>query len=135
MTYALDTNAIIHILRHSPTVLSHRDEAIQQGASLAIPPYVNYEVRRGFRYISAPAKEQTYERICACCPVGEMNAEIWIRAASIYANLRRSGYTVSDADILIAAFCAANGYTLVTANTKDFENIDDLQVVNWTVSP
>ena len=29
---------------------------------------------------------------------------------------------VGDDDIFIAAFCLYNGYTLVTRNSKDFEN-------------
>jgi len=38
---------------------------------------------------------------------------------------------LADNDIYIAAFCLLNGYTLVTRNTKDFENIAELQQVNW----
>ena len=63
--------------------------------------------------------------------VGDMTSGMWVRAANIYADLRRKSFTVGDADILIAAFCLVNGYILVTNNTKDFENVDGLQLVNW----
>ncbi len=60
-----------------------------------------------------------------------MSAEVWELAAVLYADLRRAGRTVDDADLLIAAFCVEGGYTLVTSNTRHFEGIDGLQLVNW----
>jgi len=60
-----------------------------------------------------------------------MTPTMWVKAAHIYADLRKMGFTVSDDDIFIAAFCLLNEYTLVTRNTKDFENITGLQQVNW----
>lgn len=36
-----------------------------------------------------------------------------------------------DSDILIAAYCIVNDYTLVTDNTSDFERIEGLKFVNW----
>ena len=131
MTYALDTNTIIHLLSHTPSVRIHRDAALAQGAKLIIPPYVNFELRRGFRYVNASAKEQAYLSLCARCSVGEMRTETWELAANIYADLRRAKYTVSDADILIAAFCIVEELILVTNNTKDFANIKKLQIIDW----
>jgi predicted nucleic acid-binding protein len=131
MVYALDTNILIHMLRPSPTVRAKRDAAIGRGDMLIIPPFAHYEMRRGFLYRSAPAKEKSYRAFCSVFSVGEMTAEIWERAAVLYADLRRSGRIIGDADILIAAFCIANAYTLVTNNTKPFEGIDGLRLANW----
>ena len=134
MTYALDTNIIIHLLHHTPAVLNRRDKEIGRGAQLVIPPYVNFEIRRGFHYVAAPAKERSYKQLCAHCTVGEMSGESWEHAAVLYADLRRAGYTVGDADIIIAAFCIVGGHTLVTANTKHFEPVDGLKLINWVES-
>jgi predicted nucleic acid-binding protein len=131
MTYALDTNIIIHLLNHTPTVLSRRDAAIRRGIRFVIPPYVNFEIQRGFRYVSAPAKERSYKQICTHCPVGEMSAQSWELAAVLYADMRRVGRTVDDADLLIAAFCIIGGYSLVTNNSRHFEGINGLQLENW----
>ena len=81
--------------------------------------------------MNAAAKERIYQRLCDCCKIGEMRREIWVRAAGLYVDLRRSGFTVGDADILIAAFCLENGYVLVTSNTKDFINMSGLRLVDW----
>ena len=73
------------------------------------------------------AHEKAYAVICSNCTLGEMTAQGWECAARIYAELYSKHFTVNDADILNAAFAIVNGYTLVTSNTKDFENIDGLQ--------
>ncbi|MCL2190237.1 MAG: PIN domain-containing protein [Defluviitaleaceae bacterium] len=133
IVYALDANIIIHLLRQNPTTLAHRNKAWESGASIVIPPIVHFEIMRGFLYTPAYGKEMSYRIICAECPIDPVTASIWERAAFIYASTRRKGYTVHDADLLIAAYCLEGGYTLVTNNTADFENIDGLQLTDWTV--
>ncbi|MCL2096082.1 MAG: PIN domain-containing protein [Oscillospiraceae bacterium] len=131
MIYALDTNIIAHLLRNTPSVILQYDEKIAKGAPIIIPPYVDFEVRRGLIYAKATAKELIYQRLCDSCEIGEMRRNIWVRAANLYSDIRRKGFTVGDADILIAAFCIENDCTLVTNNVKDFKNIDGLPVVDW----
>ena len=131
MIYALDANIIIGFLSKEPSVVGEFDSAAKNGAQMVIPSVVDYEVLRGFCHTPSPRKEVVYSKMRISCPVIEVNINIWICAASIWAKLRKSGRTVGDADILIAAFCIINGYTLVTHNAKDFEHIDGLQMVDW----
>jgi len=60
-----------------------------------------------------------------------MNDEIWNLSARIYADLRSRGHTIDDFDILIAAMCIEKEYTLITHNTKHFENIKELMLEDW----
>ena len=60
-----------------------------------------------------------------------MPIEVWNKAAEIYISLKQKGQLIKEADILIAAYCLVNGYTLVTRNIKDFIRIDDLNFINW----
>jgi tRNA(fMet)-specific endonuclease VapC len=131
ITYALDTNIVIHLLRNTASVISQYNVTLEQGISIIIPPYVDYEIRRGLRYSNAIAKERMYTMLCKSCGVGEMSRGVWLHAVRIYVNLRQKGFTVGDADILIAAFCMENHCTLVTNNTEDFKNIDDMALVDW----
>ena len=131
MTYTLDTNAVIKLLRNDAAVKSHFDRAVNNGDGISIPAIVDYETLRGFLCYPAPAKERLYNSLCDRYPVEDMSADVWGRAARIYAELYRKHLTVNDADILIAALCIVNGYTLVTSNKKDFENIDGLKLVDW----
>ena len=45
--------------------------------------------------------------------------------------LRESGVTVDAVDLMIASVSLAHDQTLVTDNTKHFENIPGLRLVNW----
>ena len=131
MTYALDTNVLISMAIPSHPVRARRNAAVAEGNSLVIPRVAHYEMLRGFLCYSAPAKEESYRNFSSTFPVGKITEQVWQRATQIYAELHKKHFTVKDADILIAAFCLVNEYTLVTDNTKDFENINDLQMVNW----
>mgnify|MGYP000269925007 CR=1 FL=1 len=47
------------------------------------------------------------------------------------ANVRRIGKPVGEFDLLIGATAIVHGLTLVTRNTKDFENLEGIQLENW----
>jgi len=49
----------------------------------------------------------------------------------LYSNLRKAGKTIGDADILIAAIVIKNEGTLVSSNTKHYQNIKQLKLINW----
>ena len=132
MVYALDTNIVIHLLYGNRHVRQQRDKAWLSGADIVIPPIVHFEIMRGFLYTSAPGKEMSYRLMCSECPVEPVTIKLWERAAHIYANARKKGFTIHDADLLIAAYCLEGGYTLVTNNAADFKNIDDLIMADWT---
>ena len=131
MKYAFDTNTVINLMRGLRSVRENRENAQKSGARFFIPPFVNYEVLRGLMIKQIPTHIRAYAVICDNCSLGEMTVEGWERAAQIYAELYAKRLTVKDADILIAAFCIVNSYTLITSNTKDFENIDGLQIIDW----
>ena len=131
MTYALDTNTIIHYLRKDPAIRQRFRETQEQGHDFVLPRMVDYEVRRGFRIAPAPKKEAAYAVLTEGLNIVELDADVWETAENIYAELYQKDFTVGEMDILIAAVCLANDYTLVTGNTKDFENIDGLKLVDW----
>ena len=60
----------------------------------------------------------------------EMPIEIYEKSADIYIALKQKGQLIGDSDILIAAYCLINDYTLVTRNSRDFKRIDGLKSVN-----
>jgi len=131
MIYAFDTNIIIFILNYDKKVEEKGEATIVAGGKIIIPPVVDYEIQRGLFYKPSLKKEQIYFSLRQKYGVGIMTPDMWIKSVHIYVDLRKNGFTVSDDDIFIAAFCLLNGYTLVTRNTKDFENIAGLRQVNW----
>ena len=131
MTYALDTNTLIYLLNRDEKVIEKRNRAVFAGCNFIIPPVVDYEIQRGLLYKPSPRKEKIYFSLRQHYGVGIMTSAMWIESSHIYVDLRKKGFTVADDDIFIAAFTLLNGYTLVTRNTKDFENITGLQQINW----
>ena len=131
MKYALDTNTIIFLLNNDKKVIEKRDETVLAGGRFIIPSIVDYEIQRGLLYKPSPRKEKIYFSLRQYYGVGLIEPEMWVKAAHIYVDLRKRGFTVGDDDIFIAAFCLLNGYTLVTRNTKDFDNIAGINQVNW----
>ncbi|NMX21413.1 hypothetical protein C5S30_03060 [ANME-1 cluster archaeon GoMg4] len=62
-----------------------------------------------------------------------LDREIIDKASGIYADLKRRGELVEDADILIAASCPVEGMILVTDNEEHFRRIENLEVENWVM--
>ena len=132
MTIALDTNIVIKYLRNEENVVHNFRKTVMANQRIIVPQVVDYEMRRGFRLISATRKKANYDILLRNCVVTEMDAPTWKRAEIIYEGLYHKGFTVGELDMLIAAYCITHECTLVTNNTKDFENINELTVVDWT---
>ena len=135
MVYALDTNIIIRYLRNELMVTKNFHDAIRRDDNLVVPQVVHYEIARGFRVSHVPKKEAMYGFLIqpeGWCDIAEMDKLSWERAEQIYAELYHKRITIGEIDILIGASCLAHGYTLVTNNTRHFERIDGLSIVDWT---
>lgn len=61
----------------------------------------------------------------------EMSVEI---SSNIFAQLQKVGRSSNNYDILITGIAIVNNLTLVTNNEKDYENIQDLEIANWTLT-
>ena len=136
MTYALDTNTISFFLWGEGNVDSYfQKEIIEAGNAYAIPFIVVYEIKRWL--LDRPTKqfrvfaEQFNHLFESAEDKADMPNAVWEQAADIYIALKQKGQLIGDADILIAAYCIANDYTLVTDNTNDFNRIDGLNFINW----
>ena len=132
MILALDANIVSYILKEDSDIVSRYREEIARGNTFIMPPVAFYEVQRGLLARRLLRKLKIFEDFCQDVDVGVFDAQMWLKAAQIYATLNQKGKPVGgDGDILIAAFCIVNDYTLVTNNTKHFEHIDGLKLENW----
>ena len=136
MIYALDTNTISNLLRGEGNIEKNFQQEIIQARNLyAIPLIVVFEIKRWL--LDKPSKQlqdfALYFNLLFQSVVEEadMPVAVWNKAAEIYIALKQKGQLIKDSDILIAAYCLVNGYTLATRNTKDFIRIDGLNLINW----
>ena len=127
----MDTNIISFLLRGDKQLQEKIYREANGGSGVIIPPIAYYEAKRGLVDYHAPVKLAAFEQLCNMLGVDEMDVETLNKAAGIYAALKKVGQLIEDSDILIAATCLVNDYALITDNTRHFERIDGLQVVNW----
>ena len=133
MTYALDTNIISFLLRADETVSARWRQERIAGNTSTIPLVAYYEVKRGLISVNATTKLKNFERLCELLGVDDLSIEDANTASRIYSKLRKAGRLIDDSDLLIAAQCLTRSYTLVTNNTKHFENVDGRLLEDWTV--
>ena len=129
MRFALDTNIVSYLWRNQAG-LRARLEAVDP-ASLAVPSVVLAELVFG-RHNHPPASsklEVLIKDLRDAYPILDFNAS----AADWYGLLRYRfrAQPAPDRDIMIAATCLAHGYALVTHNTKDFQRISELTLIDW----
>ena len=129
MSFLLDTNIVSAHLRR-PAGLSHR--FIQHSGRLAVPTLVLAEL-----YAWAYGRDNptpVLDRIRSL--LGEVRVLTFEEDAAerfgmIQNQLLRQGITVSPVDLMIGSVALVNDLTLVTHNTRDFENIPGLRLQDW----
>ena len=90
-----------------------------------------YEILRGLKAKNAIVQLQAFDRLCAGSHIVPLTDETIVKASDIYAELRRRGQPIGDADILIAASALVHELTLVTNNEDHFRRIPGVVVENW----
>lgn len=127
----LDTDTLSAILRQNPNVLANARQYLAEQKKFTFSIITRYEVLRGLKSKTATAQITAFERFCVSNTILALTDEVVIRAADIYADLRRRGLPIGDADILIAASALVCELPLITNNENHFRRIQGLQVLNW----
>jgi predicted nucleic acid-binding protein len=99
-----------------------------------IPLAVYYEIQRGLLANDSTNLMRSFEELCEVFGTNDLTKDDMNTAAVIYADRKGKGKSTGDTDLLIAAQCITHGYTLVTNNTKHFDGIDGLNIVDWAAN-
>lgn len=128
--FVLDTNTLIYFFKGQGRVAEHL--LATPPREIAIPTIVLFELLVGIAKSTDPAKRtkqlNDFTALTALLPFGPSEAE---HAARIRAGLEQAGRPIGPYDTLIAATTLTQNATLVTHNTKEFERIPDLRLVDW----
>jgi predicted nucleic acid-binding protein len=130
MKYALDANIISYYLKGNEKVREKADKEAEND-NIIIPPFAYFEVKKWLMEVNSKTKLQAFEKLFEKHGIDIIEKETLDVSLSMYIKLRKKGITVDDGDLLIAAYCMLNNCILVTNNLKHFENIENIQVVNW----
>ena len=131
MKYAIDTNILSYYLKGDKKILTKIDKEAEND-NIVIPLFVYFEIKKWLLAVNSTIKLQAFERLFEEFGISTIDKETLDISLSIYIKLRKNGIVIDDGDLLIAAYCIKNNYTLVSNNLKHFERIENIQVVNWT---
>jgi tRNA(fMet)-specific endonuclease VapC len=135
VSYLLDTNAAIALLKDEPAIFRKRlRRAVSRGAAIAVSSIVLYELWYGVA--RSARRRENAERLrvflSGGIEVSAFDEEDAKTAGELRATLEGAGTPIGPYDLLIAAQALRTGATLVTANVAEFTRVPDLQWQDWT---
>ena len=128
----LDTDMISYYFKGNQSVVKKVDEYLETFPQIKLSIISYYEVVSGLKFKGASKQLQIFEAFCSENEILGLSVDCAEIAGDIYEKTRKLGKAIDDIDILIAAIAIRNELSLITNNTKHFENIDDLVLGNWT---
>ncbi len=130
MSYLLDTNAIIHLMKlHEPLTARVRASG---PASITVSTITLAEMWYGAARSRRPQRSRS-EQDLALAPfrILDFDADAADHYAAARAHLANLGQPVGDRDLMIAGIALANRMTVVTSNTAEFNRVPGLTVEDW----
>ena len=135
MTYLLDTNAVVALLKNQPAGVRGRlRRAVSRDASVAVSSVVLFELWYGVA--RSERRRENAERLriflSAVVSVVPFEEEDAVTAGDLRAALEKAGTPIGPYDLLIAAQALRTRATLVTANVSEFARVRGLVWQDWT---
>ena len=127
----LDTDTLSAVMRGTPPVLAKARDYLAEHGTFSFSIITRYEILRGLKAKNAIVQLRAFDRLCAGSQIVPLTDGAVVKASEIYAELRRRGEPIGDADVLIAASALVHGLTVVTNNENHFRRIAGLDVENW----
>lgn len=128
--FLLDTNTLIYLFKQQGQVAAHLQS--HSAHEVFIPSVVLFELEYGVLRSTRPAPQRAgIDLALQAYGVVGMDYASAKAAASIKHTLEMAGTPIGPCDQLIAGIAVANGMTLVTRNTREFERVPGLRVENW----
>ena len=135
MSYLLDTNAVVALLRDKPTRVRERyRQAEASGDYLALSSVVLFELWYGVAKSSQVPDNTERLRILLSGDLDllDFDDEDARTAGQVRAAVEKNGTPIGAYDLLIAGQALRRGLTVVTANTSEFARVTGLSWQDWT---
>lgn len=131
MTYMLDTDICIYIIKEKPEKVLKKFKTLPIG-DVAISAMTLSELHYGVCK-SQHKKKNTDALTQFLIPLEILpfDDNAAYHYGDIRATLEKKGQPIGAMDFLIAAHARSLGLTLVTNNQKEFKRIDQLTIANW----
>jgi predicted nucleic acid-binding protein len=127
----LDTDTLSFYFAGDDDIKGKIIETIDKGEQICLTSITVYEVKKGLKWRNNKNKEEKFNDFLQNVRIYTLDDGSISSAAGIYANLRKNGITIGDADILIAGIVINNNGTLITNNIEHYKDIKNLKLENW----
>jgi len=130
LQYMLDTNICIYVMKRYPDALAERFDALADRLCLSAVTLceLQYGAEKSARRLENLA---AIDAFAARLDMLSFPVKASMHFADIRATLERKGTPIGPFDMMIAAHARAEGLTLVTNNTREFDRVEGLKVENW----
>ena len=134
MTACLDTNVLVDILNDRRPVVRRRYESeLGSERKIVVSSLAAHELMFGALISPKPdLHAELVRRLLSDHDVAEWTPSDAYAVARLRAQLRREGRTIGSFDALMAGQALNRGWTLVTANTREFSRIEGLAIEDWS---
>lgn len=135
MSFALDTNLCIAVLRRRNADVRRRLRGVLEGAApVIVSTIVVHELVVGtLRSADRERNERDVRRLLERLTVIPFEHDDARVSAEIGDDLQRRGMPIGGYDLLIAAQALRRRLTLVTSNTREFGRIRGLKLDDWLI--
>lgn len=131
LSYLLDTNICIYIMKQKPKGVLDKFEQLEVGmVGMSAITYgeLLYCAQKSNHFEKA---ENLLSQLCDYIPPLPLSLKVPQYYASIRASLEKRGQVIGNNDLWIAAHCLELDITLVTNNQKEFLRVKQLKIENW----
>ena len=135
MSYLLDTNAVIALLKNEPPIFRKRlRRTVSKGAAIAVSSIVLYELWYGVARSAHRRENADRLRVFLSggVAVNAFSEEDAMTVGDLRATLEAAGTPIGPYDLLTAAQALRSNATLVTANVSEFARVPGLQWQDWS---
>jgi tRNA(fMet)-specific endonuclease VapC len=133
MSYMLDTNICIYIIKQKPEKVLQKFNSISID-ELNLSVITIAELEYGARKSSNPEKNlAALHQFLLPFNLLDFDYNAVIEYGIIRADLEKKGTPIGSLDTLIAAHAKSLNYILVTNNEREFARVNGLQIENWSI--
>jgi tRNA(fMet)-specific endonuclease VapC len=131
MKYLLDTDAFSDIVRSVPNVVARFSSVTPSLVSVSTVTLNEIEFGRRRHPERASRYEAKIEVLLEDMRPLPFDNEDAYATGQLRAVLSKAGTPIGPYDVMIAGTALARGLIVVTANTREFSRVADLQIENW----
>ena len=133
MIFLLDTNILIYLIKNQPPAIAQRVNALQEDARLCMSFITWAELLKGAeRSVRKPEVVRRLEALArqvkVLYPTGPAICQHYAQQAT---RLKEAGTPIGANDLWTACHALAEGATLVTHNTREFQRVQGLSLEDW----